>query len=331
MKTQKQAAFLDSIDASADYLGPGAIETNRYESEITDIVRRNSVVLERVRHVPATGQPTRYFEQTAIAQGTFQTPNALNPVPATPTRVERSAVIKAIANQTNITLFDRDVTRQQGQFASIVAQDVDDVINGVVVVSASAFWQGTDTSLVTPTTNQYVGLLTQITQTTVITSGNSIIDGLKAQVAAMMSNETFKPKPTAIYVNPILADLIDQEAKANHFQLTETEVVAGVVVQSLQTQAGKLPIIADPYLPNASGAAYGFSAPPAGQKNYFAVIATESMLQISYVSGETQNPRPRLFELGLTGNLNGQFVAVLFDAPIAKGPSYAHAVVCVQR
>lgn len=326
-----QAQFLDNLAASADLLGPGAIETQRYESEITDIVRRNSVALERIRHVPATGQPTRYFEQTAIAQGTFQTPGALNPTPAVPTRVERSAVIKAIANQTNMTLFDREVTIQQGQFASIIAQDVDDVVNGVVTVSATALWAGTDTSLVTPTTNQYVGLLTQITQTVVITAGNSIIDALKAQVAAMMANVTFKPRPTAIYVNPILADMIDAEAKANHFQLNEVEVTAGVVVQKLQTQAGALPIIPEAYLPNAAGAAYGFSAPPTGQTNYFAVITTEPMLQIDYVSGATKNPRPRLFELGLVNNLNGQFVAVLFDAPIAKGPSYAHTIVCVQK
>lgn len=328
----KDARFLDSIRASADFLGPGAIETNRYENEITDLVRRKSIALERIQHVPATGQPTRYFEQTAIAQGAFQTTqNALSPTPATPTRVERSAVIKAIANQTNITLFDRDVTRQQGQFASIIAQDVEDVINGVVVVSAAALWNGTDTSLVTPTTAQYVGLLTQITQTSVLVSGTSIIDGLKAQVATMMTNTTFDVRPSAIYVNPILADLIDQEAKANHFQLNETEVVAGVKVLSIQTQAGKLPIIPDPYLPSSTGSAFGFSAPPAGQTNYFAVITTEDMLKIFYVSGETQNPKPRLFELGLVGNLNGQFVSVLFDAPVAKGPSYAHAVVCVQH
>lgn len=326
-----QATFLDNMTASADLLGPGAIETNRYDSEITDIVRRNSVALERIRHVPATGQPTRYFEQTAIAQGTFQTPGALNPTPAVPTRVERSAVVKAIANQTNMTLFDHEVTIQQGQFASIIAQDVDDVVNGVVVVSATALWAGTDTSLVTPTTNQYVGLLTQITQTVVITAGNSIIDALKAQVAAMMANVTFKPKPTAIYVNPILADLIDAEAKANHFQLNEVEVVAGVTVQYIQTQAGKLPIIPDAYLPNSTVTAFGFNAPPTGQTNYFAVITTESMLEIDYVSGANQNPKPRLFELGLVNNLNGQFVAVLFDCPIAKGPSYAHAVVCVQK
>ena len=50
-----------------------------------------------------------------------------------------------------------------------------------------------------------------------------------------------------------------------------------------------------------------------------------------YVSGETDNPNPLLFQLGLTGNLSGQFVGVMFDSIIAKAAGYAHAVVAVQR
>jgi hypothetical protein len=59
--------------SAADYLGTGAIEVNDYEPVITDMVRRQSVALQRFKQVPATGQPHRYFEQTAIAQGAFTT------------------------------------------------------------------------------------------------------------------------------------------------------------------------------------------------------------------------------------------------------------------
>ena len=38
-----------------------------------------------------------------------------------------------------------------------------------------------------------------------------------------------------------------------------------------------------------------------------------------------------LFQLGLTGNLSGQYVGIKFDAVLAKGASYNHSVVCVQR
>ena len=62
-----QGKFLD-LSAAADYLGNGAIEVNRYEDEIFDLVRRNSIALQRFDKKPATGHPHRYFEQNAIAQ-----------------------------------------------------------------------------------------------------------------------------------------------------------------------------------------------------------------------------------------------------------------------
>jgi hypothetical protein len=40
-----RAQFQD-ISAAADFLGNGAIEVNRYESEIVDMVRRHSIFLQ---------------------------------------------------------------------------------------------------------------------------------------------------------------------------------------------------------------------------------------------------------------------------------------------
>ena len=60
-----KAQFLD-LQAAADFLGPGAVEVNRYQTEIFDIVRRRGVFGQRIRQVPATGHPSRFFEQTAI-------------------------------------------------------------------------------------------------------------------------------------------------------------------------------------------------------------------------------------------------------------------------
>lgn len=330
------SAQMMSLQAAADYLGTGAVEVNEYEPVILDIVRRRSVALQRFRQVPATGQPHRYFEQTAIAQAAFSTTGgqgsaAISPTPSSPTRVERSAFIKAVVNQSNIALFDKMVTQQQKKFAEVVARDIEDIISGINVTRAQAVWNGNDTSLTSPTTTQYMGLLSQITTQATIAPGSSIIDGLKAEVAALFANQTYVVKPTAIYVNPILGDYIDREARNGQITLTEVEVTSGVVVKALATQAGNLPLIGDQFLPAAAGAAYGFSAPPAGNKNYFAVILMEEMLEMPYVSGETDNPNPLLFQLGLTGNLSGQFVGVMFDSIIAKAASYAHAVVAVQR
>lgn len=322
--------FIPFIDAAADFLGNGAIEINRYENEILDLVRRDSIAYQRFDKKPATGHPHRYFEQTAIAQGGFTDPRNITPTPAGPTRVERSAFIKAITNQTNLSLFDVDVTRMQGQFAAVEAKDIQDVISGIMTTEAPAIWAGTDTSLTSPTTTQYVGLLTQISLQGTIAPGASIIDGLKSQVASMVSSQSFKAKPTAIYLNGVLGDYIDREAKAQKVDLG-TIVVAGQQVSAIQTQAGPLPLISDAWMPTNTGAAYGFGAPPSGYKNYFAAILTEAMVEMPFVHGGDGNPNPRIFQLGLLAGLQGQYVGVHFNTIIAKAASYAHAVMCVQR
>lgn len=319
------------LAAAADQLSTGAIEVPVFESEILDVVRRTSIALNRLPSGRATGHPHRYFEQTAIATGAFNDPRNIAATATGPTRVERAAMIKAITAQSNLGLFDRDVTAQQGQFASVIAKDVDDIVSAVEVTRAQALWNGNDTSLSTPTTQQYMGLLSQIAQTSQVAAGSSIIDGLKTAVANMLANQTYVVRPSAIYVNPLLADLIDQEAKTYHRELQTVEVVAGVTTIAISTQAGVLPIISDPFIPTDTAAKYGFTAPAANQKNYYAVILSERQIEIPYVSGAEDNPNPRLFQLGLTGNLSGQYVAVKFDTVIAKGASYNHSVVCITR
>lgn len=323
-------AHFTRLEAAADFLGTGAIEINAYEAEIIDMVRRESVFRQRIDERPATGHPHRYFEQLAIGTGAFSDPRNLSPTPSSPTRVERPAMIKALTNQVNLTLFDVQVTQQQGVFQGLEAKDIEDCVNGIIVTAASAYWTGNDTSLSAPTTLQYMGVLNQITLQSTIAPGSSIIDGIKNMVARMMANVTYKVRPTAIYLNPVLGHYLDTEAKATNIQL-QTTVVAGVTVNGINTQAGVLPLIPDPYLPSATGSGYGFGAPASGYSNYFAVITTEKMVERPYIDGGKGNANPQLFRLGLQNSLQGQYVAVQFDSIIVKAPSYAHAVVAIQR
>lgn len=330
MNAKAKAQFLE-LDAAADFLGNGSIEVNRYESEILDMVRRAGVLLNRVPGVPATGHPHRYFEQTAIATATFTDPRNISPTPSGPTRVERAAFIKALTAQTNLSMFDVDVTRMQGQFAQLEAKDINDVINAILLLESANIWNGSDTSLSVPTTNQYVGILTQATDQFTIAQGASIIDGLKAKVAAMVSRTDFIVRPTAIYLNGVLGDYIDREAKAQAITMNQIEVTAGVKVKALSTQAGDIPLIPDPFLQPTTDTSYGFAAPGAGLKNYFAAILTESEVERPTVHGGDGNMNPRLFQLGLLAGLQGQYVAVHFNAVILKAASYAHALGAVVR
>src|SRR5271165_6832968 len=180
-----KAEFLD-LRAAADFLGPGAIEVDRYQTEILDIVRRRGVFGQRIKQVPATGHPSRFFEQTAInapaAAAAFVDPRNIVATVGSPTRVERSVPLKALVSQINYNLFDMEVGAQQSQFAFLQAKDLADSVEGLLRTHDVALWNGNDTSLVTPTTLQYMGAINQIEaggNTTTITTTESIVDGIK--------------------------------------------------------------------------------------------------------------------------------------------------------
>jgi hypothetical protein len=153
-----KANFLD-LHAAADFLGPGAVEVERYQTEITDIVRRRGVFGQRIKQVPATGHPSRFFEETAIASPTaaqaFVDPRTIVPTLQAPTRVERSVPLKALVSQINYNLFDAEVGAQQSQFAYLQAKDLADAVSGLLRTHDVALWNGNDTSLTTSTTPQF--------------------------------------------------------------------------------------------------------------------------------------------------------------------------------
>ena len=112
------------IHAAADYIGPGAIEVPLYQTEIFDICRRSSPFGQRIKQVPATGHPSRFFEETALpnpGSAGFVNPRSISPTVVSPTRVERSVPLKALVSQINYNLFDVELGQQQQQFAYLQA------------------------------------------------------------------------------------------------------------------------------------------------------------------------------------------------------------------
>jgi hypothetical protein len=323
-----KAQFLD-LHAAADFMGPGAVEVNRYQSEITDIVRRRGVFGQRIRQVPATGHPSRFFEQTAIAaptaaQGFMDPRNIIVTTVGAPTRVERSLPLKALVSQINYNLFDMEVGSQQSQFAYLQAKDLADAVEGLMRTHDVALWNGNDTSLSTPTTTQYFGAIGQIAaggNSFTIHTADSIVDNLKALVAQMVASTSYEVRPTAIYSNPVLLDLIDREMKAQfNVVLSTTEVAGGLRVKALSTQAGDLPLIPDWSL--------GYTGTPgSGTAVLPCYIVTEDMIEYHWLT----DANPRVFQLGLTGSLASQMVVVKFGGVVVKGAAYAHYEVKVNR
>lgn len=315
------------IQAAADFLGPGAIETNKYQSEIFDLVRRRGVFGQRVNQTPATGQPSRYFEQTQIPSATATDPRVIVPVASQPSRQEMPVTLKALVSQINYSIFDVEVNQQQGQFAYLEAKDLTDAVDAVLKEHDKELWIGTDTNLIIPTTLQYFGISGQIlsaptlivgggappgfSQNVAIGSG-SIVDAIKTQVAAMVSRTDFEVKPSAWYSSPLFCDLIDKEAKALQLYYNETEIMPGVIVKAIPTQAGLLPLVPEPFIPLLPSGAF---------KQYEGFILSEEFVEYHWLT----SPVPRVFQLGLLGNLAAQFTILKFGSVVCKGASYAHS------
>ena len=322
-----KAQFLD-LHAAADFLGPGAVGVNRYQNEITDIVRRRGIFGQRIRQVPATGHPSRFFEETAIvspiATDAFVDPLNIVAKVGSPTRLERSVPLKALVSQINYNLFQSEVGAQQSQFAFLQAKDLADAVEGLMRTHDVALWNGNDTSLTTPTTAQYYGAAAQIAaggNTYTIHTTDSIVDELKAVVAQMVASSSYEVRPSAIYANPVLLDLIDREMKSSfNTVLSSTEVAGGLRVKTLSTQAGELPLIPE--------WALGYTGTPgSGTAVLPCYIVSEDMIEYHWLT----DPNPRAFQLGTAGSLASQMVVVKFGGVVVKGASYAHYEVKVNR
>ncbi|MDQ2834065.1 MAG: hypothetical protein M3Y50_10040 [Acidobacteriota bacterium] len=321
------AKFTD-IHGAADYIGPGAVEVPLYQTEILDLVQRRGVFGRRIKQVPATGHPSRYFEETSIpspsASAGFVDPRNIVAPLVSPTRVERSVPLKALVAQINYNLFDIELGQQQSQFAYLQAKDLADTVDGVLRTHDVALWNGTDTSLSSPTTAQYFGAGAQIASagnTVSIGVGQSIVDGFKSTIAQMVANSSFGVRPTAIYANPVLLDLIDREMKSEfNVVLQSKEITAGISVKMLSTQAGDIPLIPEWTLSYTGTPGSGSAVLPA-------YIVTEDLIEYHWLS----DPNPRIFQLGVPGSLASQYVVVKFGGVVVKGANYAHYQVLVDR
>jgi hypothetical protein len=169
-----------------------------------------------------------------------------------------------------------------------------------------------------------MGAIAQIAaggQTTTIGETASIVDGIKSAVAQMVANNGYQVRPTAIYANPVLLDLIDREMKAEfNVVLNSDTITGGIRVKMLSTQAGDLPLIPDWSMSYTGTPGSGTAVLPA-------YIVTENLIEYHWLG----DPTPRIFQLGMPNSLAYQYVAVKFGAIVVKGANYAHYQVLVDR
>lgn len=318
-KTVEAAQFVDIRATVSDYMGPGAILLPEFDTNILDLMRQRGALGQRIKPRPATGDPTRWLEVSAKSGGAMVNKRSITGSVGTTTRVEKYTPIKAAFSKATFGLFDVEVNNQQGNFPTLVAQEMKDRIEDVLVLEDDKLWTGSvdDDAL------EYDGLLELITGTCSIGVGESIIDGIRTKVATMVANKAYHIRPTAIYIDPVLLDIVQQEIKNAPTTMKdlagrELEVIPGVIVPAISTAAGILPLIPEPYLESATSG---------GNTLYKFAIVTENLIEYHYVT----TAAPRVFKLGLLEDLAGTYVIIKFGAPVVRGAALAHAIGTVTR
>lgn len=326
---------LDELKAAAtDYQNFGALLTPQFEREINDIARRRGVFgqLLDAQSSPATGHPHRWYDQYVLPNtGAFIDPRTLSGTTSASNggslRTEFSANVRALSGQINFGLFDQQINAQSSIFPQLVAKDLRDMLTAVYQAEDLGLFNGTATSLSDGASVQFCGVKTQATNAINVAVGVSIIDSIRTKVAQMMANTTVVVRPTHIFVNPLLLDLIQLEVKNSsttfkNIMAREVEVVPGVVVNEIMTAAGPLPVV--PCWEMATRVNGG----DATKTDYPVFIASMPLIEKAWVGA----PGVQVYKLGLVNDLADKYVAVAFNTgAILKSASYAHAFGYVTR
>lgn len=306
---------------------PGGMRVDDlFQREILDIQRRRGVFGQRLTNLPATGQPSRYIQQTALP-GNQEFVSPTNLVPAatgTPNREEKALYLKALVGQMDNSLFNTEVTNQQGVFTPLQAKDFNDGIDALLKKHDKALWQGTSTGPTDSAGLEYSGFFKQLTAasnpfTVNVSAGVSIVEKFNLVVAQIMSQESVDVVPTAAYCHPMAIEALQREVSGKASFFNQVEIRPGYRVNAIATMAGDIPLIADPLIGKTDINGDGTT------DSYPIAIVTESMLEFHYLT----DPNVRIFELGLAAGLARRRVMVKFGGFLVKAPNLAHGLLRV--
>lgn len=311
----------------ADYNTSHYIHLPIFQDGMLDELRRDCTILDRIKAVPATGQPSRYWEQMKLPQNTAFvdvrgggegfTGYSKNEVDEDYGRVEKSLYLKCQVGRVKFTLFDQELVKQQGEAVAVnlLKKDLDDMMVQFYRKKNDAIWNGTATTVEDSSTKEYCGLLTQIgAAAATITAEDTttrIAQVIRTEIAKQVADKDWDKKVTAIYANPVTIDILEQELdkdSPNYRMNNQIEVVPGVTCTAIQTQAGRLPIIPDAFIPVASSG---------GKDTHHFVLMNENMVERHYLT----TPEPRVFKMTQNEDLLDDYLAIAFDGIVLKGKS----------
>ena len=303
--------------SGATVFKPGAIVIDWFDPLIFDDVYRDQVAWNRIDKRLAPGDHTGGFNQTAIGNARSADRESLSYSATNPTRAARTTRdIKAIAKDITFGIFYQSVGRLATQpWGDLTDKDVADQKAACMRLWAELFYEGDVSSPL-----EFDGLRTLLASGAVIIDvAESIVRKLNHTIAQMIQNSDQGVRPTAIYTNAMVLEMITLELLKLGVQISPTmEIKSGSYayqVMSLNTPAGVLPIIADPFNQGIAGTVI----------SYPTFIVTERLLSWQYVPVlDRQSPDPQTYEIALTNALDRQYKTLMFGALELLGGTTHH-------
>ncbi len=296
-----------------------------FEDTIYDYLNRRLSTFNVIPSYQATGPSHLWFEQTKIPQNVqFSNPRNLEYKPTDDDygREPRSAIIKCMTSKFSVPFFDTLAARQQGELPDFVTKDLQDWLWAFDRFINEKLLFGSDTSLETPTTNEYVGITKQITNRPVRekTETRTITDVIETEIANMESdtvNVTSNDASLVLLMNSKTQDLWVKQERArtnNTFRVERNEFRPGFNIPYITTAKGDIPIITENYLPTVDNNSDGTN-------DHTILLVDRSKIERRYIG----SPTPMVFPWNMGNDqLSDDKLAVLFDTVIVRNAGKAH-------
>jgi hypothetical protein len=301
-----------------------------FEDTIYDYLNRDLSIYNLIPSYEATGQPTLWFEQTKRPSNEqFSDPNTLTykTLDEDYGRVPKSAMIKCITSKFHVPFFNTLVARQQNALPDFVQKDIEDWAYGIKRYINNKLYYGTDTDLATPTTNEYMGIMSQITNkvTKAKSDTTNITDLVETEIATMDSDivhNTGSGSDLVIMMNGLTMDRwVKQERAINsNFRPETAEIIPGFSIPAIRTAKGLIPVVTDNFINITDNTANG-------SKDHPIVVLNRRMVERRYIG----SANPMVFDWNIGNDqLTTDKLAVLFDNVIVRGGDFAHILINYQ-
>ncbi len=236
-----------------------------YDHDLKDYLNRHFPMQIMCKDVRATGYEHVWYKQTKIPHNT----TAVDPKLGIGTDGKANYKLATLDSDygrgnpsvayprmhiTGIeyTWFDTQMEMNYGAFnQDLIAKDLQDMFVDYTRTIVDEFWNG-EGVLSDDTKFTYQGILNQITDISAIPDGTRIARALQSKIAQAAAQTLYIGSPNVLAMNPVTYDLLCEEEEKNDNGLYSrnitTEIIPGVEVPAIRTQAGILPIILTPFI-----------------------------------------------------------------------------------